>query len=93
MMCPAFCCFICGSAAAMPYSTPLMFTSIIRSQSSILRRSSGDCGISPALLIITSMRPYVCTAASTSRLTWSTSVTSVAMRERFAAAAVQLVGQ
>jgi len=27
-----------GSAAAMPYSTPLMFTSITRFQSSILRR-------------------------------------------------------
>ena len=36
---------------------PLMFTSIIRSHSSILRRSIGACGISPALLIITSMRP------------------------------------
>ena len=57
-----------------------MLTSIIRSQSSILRRSSGDCGISPALLIMTSMRPYASTAASTSRLTCSRSVTSVARR-------------
>jgi len=46
----------------MPYSTPLMFTSIIRSHSSILSRSSGACGIRPALLSITSMRPQVCTA-------------------------------
>src|SRR6266568_1762967 len=61
----------------MPYSTPLMFTSIIRSHSSILRRSSGDCGIKPALLIITSIRPYACTARSTSFFTcwlWMTSV-------------------
>jgi hypothetical protein len=65
MKCPAFCCFTYGSAAAMRYSTPLMFTSIIRSHSSTLSRSSGACGISPALLIMTSMRPYVCTAAST----------------------------
>jgi len=49
MICPAFCCFIYGSAAAMPYSTPLTFTSIIRSHSSTFRRSSGACGISPAL--------------------------------------------
>jgi hypothetical protein len=30
MICPAFCCFIYGSAAAMTYSTLLMFTSIVR---------------------------------------------------------------
>src|SRR5271170_4494666 len=54
-----------------------MFTSTIRSHSSILRRSSGACGISPALLIITSIRPYACTAASTNFLTSSQRVTSV----------------
>jgi hypothetical protein len=51
----------------MPYSTPVMFTSIIWFQSSILRRSRGGCGISPALLIMTSIRPYVGTAAATNR--------------------------
>jgi len=71
MRCPAFCCFICGSGSAMPYSTPFMLTSIVRSHSWILSRSSGYCGISPALLIMKSMRPNVCTAASTSFLTWS----------------------
>ena len=45
----------------------------------LCRRSSGECGISPALLIMTSMRPYVCTAVSTNLLTWSTCVTSVGM--------------
>jgi len=43
-------------------TAPLMLTSIVRSQSSILRRSSGESGINPALLIMTSIRPYVCTA-------------------------------
>jgi hypothetical protein len=57
MICPACCCLIYGSAAAMPYSIPLMFTSIIPFHSSILRRSSGACGINPALLIMTSIRP------------------------------------
>src|ERR1700761_5385604 len=54
-----------GSAAAMPYSTPFRFTSIMRSHSSTCSRSSNACGISPALLIITSMRPKASTAAST----------------------------
>src|SRR6266704_772650 len=67
----------------MPYSTPLTFTSIIRSHSSILRRSSGDCGISPALLIITSMRPYACTAPSTSFFTCSLWMTSVGTASAF----------
>src|SRR5438132_4291906 len=77
-MCPAFCCFICGSAAAMPYRTPLMLTSIVRFQSSMVRRSRGARGIIPALLIITSIRPYGCMAASTNLFTWSQWVTSVA---------------
>src|SRR5476649_1017647 len=68
-MWPPFCAFMCGSAAAMPYSTPLMLTSIMRSQSSILRRSSGELGIRPALLTMTSMRPNLSTAASTRRCT------------------------
>src|SRR4051794_3533309 len=55
-----------------------MFTSIIRSHSSTLRRSRGACGMSPALLIMTSTRPYARTAASTSPFTWSRWVTSVA---------------
>jgi hypothetical protein len=61
-----------------PYSTPLRFTSIVRSHSSILRRSSGACGMSPALLIITST-PYSRTAASTNFFTRARSVTSVIM--------------
>ena len=48
-----------------------MFTSIIRSQSSILNRSSGESGIRPALLIKTSMRPCDLTAWSMRRLTCS----------------------
>src|SRR6266705_3772115 len=67
----------------MPYSTPLMFTSIIRSHSSILRRSSGDCGIKPALLIITSIRPCACTARSTSFFTCSLWMTSVGTASAF----------
>jgi len=42
---------------------------MVRSQSSIVRRSNGARGMIPALLIMTSVRPNVCTAASTSRLT------------------------
>jgi len=42
MTCPAFCRIMCGSVAAMPHSTPLMFTSTIRSHSSTLRRSGGE---------------------------------------------------
>ena len=54
-----------------------MLTSIMRSQSSIFSRSSGESGIRPALLMITSMRPCDCTARSTRRLTSARSVTSV----------------
>jgi len=46
-----------GSAAAIPCSTPMMLTSTVRAQSAIFRRSSGECGITPALLRITSTRP------------------------------------
>src|SRR6266581_2941864 len=67
----------------MPYSTPLMFTSIIRSHSSILRRSSGDCGIRPALLINTSMRPCACTALSTNFFTCSLWITSIGTASAF----------
>jgi hypothetical protein len=77
MICPAFCYFIYGSTAAMPYSTPLMFTSISWFHSSILRRSSGEIGINPALLTMTSIRPYVRTAESTNLFAWSWRVTSV----------------
>src|SRR5438034_5270199 len=76
-MCPDFCCFICGSAAAIPYRTPLILTSTIRSQSSIVRRSSGARGMIPALLIITSIRPNSLTALSTNLFTCSRWVTSV----------------
>ena len=54
-----------GSAVCVP----LMFTSIIRFHSSILSRSSGACGINSALLIITSTRPYLSTAAPTNLFT------------------------
>ena len=59
---------MCGNAAAMPYSTPLMLMSMVRFQSSIFRRSSGECGMTPALLRITSTRPYCLTAAIDERL-------------------------
>jgi len=49
----------------------------VRSHSSTLRLSSRDCGISPALLIMTSMRENVCTAVSTNLFTWSRRMTSV----------------
>ena len=68
---------MCGSAAAIPYRTPLILTLIIWSHSSIFKSSSGACGINPALLIITSTRPKVPTAASTSLFTCVGSVTSV----------------
>src|SRR6266446_1301013 len=67
----------------MLYSTPLMFTSIIRSHSSILRHSSGDCGIRPALLIMTSIRPCAWTAPSTSFFTCSLWMTSVGTASAF----------
>ena len=90
---PAFCAFMCGSAAAMPYSTPLMLTSIIWSHSSTLRRSSGECGIRPALLIITSMRPYASTARVDQRLDLL-AVGHVGLHgERLAALGGQLGGQ
>src|SRR6266478_42987 len=54
-----------------------MFTSIMRSHSSTLSRSSGAWGIRPTLLIITPTRTEVVTAASTRALTCSRSVTSV----------------
>src|SRR5437867_2952031 len=54
-----------------------MLMSIVRSQSSMVRRSSGARGIIPALLIMTSIRPNFCTAVSTNFFTWSRRVTSV----------------
>ena len=93
MMWPAFCCFMCGSAAAMPYCTPLMLTSIVRSHSSILRRSRCDCGISPALLIMTSIRPCVCTAVSTNLFHMIVVDSVCSYGERLAATSGQLVHQ
>src|SRR5258708_7105083 len=55
----------------------LEVTSIVRSQSCTLPRSSGECGISPALLRMTSMRPCICTVWSTKLVTCSYCVTSV----------------
>ena len=49
-MCPAFCCFMWGRAAAIPYNTPLIFTSIVRFQSSILRRSRGRVRHQPGVV-------------------------------------------
>src|SRR5947208_2951742 len=46
-----------GSAAAMPYRTPLMLMSIISSQSSTRRSSRGETGMMPALLTRTSSLP------------------------------------
>src|SRR6476646_5949872 len=56
MMWPLRCSIMCGRAAAIPYNVPLRFTSMLRSQSSTLRRSSGECGMTRALLRITSIR-------------------------------------
>ena len=50
MMWPLFWAFMWGSAGGDAVDTPLMLTSIIRSQSRTLPRSSGECGIRPALL-------------------------------------------
>src|SRR5437773_2086854 len=83
IMCPDFCFFICSRAAAIPYNTPLMLTSIVRSQSSTVRRSSGARGMIPALLIMTSIRPNSCTAVSTNFFTWLRWVTSVATATAF----------
>src|SRR5439155_17275091 len=83
IMCPDFCFFICSRAAAIPYNTPLMLTSIVRSQSSRVRRSSGARGLIPALLIMTSIRPNSCTAVSTNFFTWLRWVTSVATATAF----------
>jgi hypothetical protein len=35
---------------------------MVRRQSSILSRSSGECGMTPALLMMASIRPWVRTA-------------------------------
>ncbi len=67
-----------------------MFTSIVRFQSSILRRSSGEWGISPELLSMTSIRPYVSTAVSTSFVTEVGDIR--ADRECFAALTGKLIG-
>lgn len=48
-----------GNPAAIPWRTPRMFTSIIRSHSSTFSDSSGERGITPALFRITSTRPNV----------------------------------
>src|SRR5579864_6529143 len=63
-MWPVFCFCMCGRAAATPYRSPLMLTSICRSHSSTLRASMGAMGIIPALLTITSTRPRLSTAFS-----------------------------
>src|SRR5882762_8727671 len=63
--CPNPCLRKTGSAAAMPYKTPLMLMSIISSQSSTLRSSRGETGIKPALLTRTSSLPYRSHANST----------------------------
>lgn len=67
-----------GSTAAMPCSTPLMFTSIMRSRSSTLIAAGGDSGMTPALLTITSTRPQASTAAPAKVATSARSVTSSA---------------
>ena len=58
-----------GRAAAMPYRTPRRFTSIIASQSSTARSSSGPLGAMPALATITSSRPkrFIARATSSAR--------------------------
>ena len=55
-----------GSAAAIPYRTPLMLTSIIASQSSTRRSSSGEIGMMPALLTRASSFPNRSDAKPTS---------------------------
>ena len=65
--CPPPCSRNTGSAAAIPNSTPLMFTSTIRSQASTSSSSSGPIGITPALLTSTSSRPKRSRARSTRR--------------------------
>ena len=65
-----------GSTPAMPQSTPLTLTSTIRSHSSTFSASSGESGITPALLISTSMRPQRSSAACAKRDMAARSVTS-----------------
>jgi hypothetical protein len=48
---------ITGRAALIPWSTPRMFTSIIRFHSSTLSSARADSGMTPALLIMTSTPP------------------------------------
>ena len=60
----------------MPFSTPLMFTSTMRSHSSTFNESMSDNGITPALFTSTSTRPYRSTAASTKDWNDSREVTS-----------------
>ena len=69
---------ISGRPAAMPCSTPRMFTSIMRFHSSTFSASSGESGITPALLMITSTRPKRCSAKSTKAWVSSRLVTSSA---------------
>jgi hypothetical protein len=62
----------------MPCSTPRMFTSIIRFHSSILSSASGESGMTPALLMITSILLNFFSANSTNACTSARLVTSSA---------------
>ena len=75
--CPEPCSRNTGSAAAMPYRTPLRLTSTISIQSSTRSSSKGEMGITPALLTSTSSRPYRAQASPASPARsprWRTSV-------------------
>ncbi|MNP22551.1 hypothetical protein D3C76_1152280 [compost metagenome] len=76
MICPARWRCISGNVAAIPCSTPRIFTSIIRSHSSTLSASSLERGITPALLTSTSTRSKQVTAKSMKSWTSFLSVTS-----------------
>ncbi|MCY1437561.1 hypothetical protein D9M71_537280 [compost metagenome] len=92
MIWPARCCCMSGSVAAIPCSTPRMFTSIIRFHSLTFNASSFESGITPALLMSTSTRPCNSTAKSmkdcmSSRLvTSSASTSAVPPAERMSSA-------
>src|SRR5450830_709920 len=85
---PLPCARKCGKAAAMPYSTPLILMSIMRSHSSTFSASSGAMAIKPALLISTSTLPKVVIAVSIKRCTSAATVTSVCTTAALPPAAV-----
>ena len=75
---PCFCAVNSGSTAAMPFKTPLMFTSIIAFQLAVSKAANGELGMRPAFRKMASILPKRLLASATSAALSSGFVTSVA---------------